>query len=93
MALKRGKDKRAETEEAEDQEVGQPSSPISVEVVPSAGDAFMFSVFRWSDGKTGLSIKVWVEPRTNETIEQASDRAIKLGVRKLREAEEALAKG
>ncbi len=91
--MKRAMKKRDEADEQDEQDIGQPSNPGVSEVIPSVGDAFMFSAYRWSDGKTGVSVKTWVEPRANETIEQASDRAIKLGVRKLREAEEALAQG
>ena len=91
--MKRASKAREEVDEADDQAFEQPSSPGTTDVMPPSGDAFMFSAFRWSDGKTGVSVKAWVEPRANETIEQASNRAIRLGVLKMREAEEALAKG
>lgn len=76
-------------DEDEDDAIGQPSSPGS-EI--SAEQSYMISGFRWSDGKTGVSVKVWVTPQEGETLEQAATRANKFMARKMREAEDTLNK-
>jgi hypothetical protein len=94
MALKRGRlDPKLEMAEDEDTTeehgTGHPAGAVQV---AASGEAYMVSAFRWSDGKSGVSVRVWSEPRPGETLEDVSKRANRFMARKIREAEDALAK-
>lgn len=69
----------------------QPETLVeNVATPPGSGFTYMTSVFRWSDGKSGVTVKVLSEQQRGETHDQLARRVNRFTVLKLRELEDEL---